>query len=197
MASVKSESQNDLHIANPNAFSGLQNFAIEQLKRAQREIRRAREPCISTYRIEPQHFDRSAQAWKDLRAAVAAGVVEGTSTVYYVKQIGSGPEAQKLIQKMFHAGRQGRDGRSRDNKCCSPVLYVGSSRKMQTRLGEHLGFCSTGTYALKLKDWYRAKEPLKLVCARYPVETSLDAIAELEDALWERLRPMFGRKGAR
>ncbi len=69
---------------------------------------------------------------------------------------------------------------------------------MSVRLREHIGFCSKSTYSLKLSEWYPAEPyPLQLMCAVYPVGTAQKVIGALEDALWDRMNPMFGRKGSR
>lgn len=80
----------------------------------------------------------------------------------------------------------------------SNCIYVGGSQTVSERLKQHLGYANAGTYALHLYHWaVPLALNLELVCARYPSETPKEALQALEDSLWERLQPMFGRKGNR
>lgn len=75
-------------------------------------------------------------------------------------------------------------------------LYVGSSQTVAKRFREHLGYGARKTYALQLAHWAPAL-PLKLtfVCAKYPDNTPSEVIQALEDTLWQKFGPMFGRQG--
>lgn len=80
----------------------------------------------------------------------------------------------------------------------SKTVYVGSSRKMWQRLQQHLHTSANGTYALKMHLWCpNADNSIKveIQAVRGAVDASL--IQDLEDALWKRSRPMFGKLGAR
>ncbi len=75
-------------------------------------------------------------------------------------------------------------------------LYVGSSRAIKKRLSEHLGLGAASTYALQLSHWAAPlKLDLRFVCARYDEHIDYASIQMLEDALWHRKQPMFGRQG--
>ncbi|MEA1071746.1 hypothetical protein [Sphingomonas sp. LY160] len=180
------------------AFTGLRDFAVNELDRARGDLQRVGEPEVFRFRIDGTHLVRGSAALASLLAKVELSVPRSAIAIYYLQPVDTNEDAIALIGVFFAETKQKGDGRSRDNKRNSDVLYAGSSRKMSTRVREHLGFCSRSTYALKLSEWYPAADlPLQLVCAVYPARTSAMVIGSLEDALWERLRPMYGRKGAR
>ncbi|WP_113154189.1 hypothetical protein [Nitratireductor sp. OM-1] len=80
----------------------------------------------------------------------------------------------------------------------SRTVYVGSSRKIRQRLPQHLNDCSAGTYALKMHLWCPNAENrlnVEVTVVRGEVDQAL--VQDLEDALWARSRPMFGKIGAR
>jgi hypothetical protein len=101
----------------------------------------------------------------------------------------------------YHRARQAAPGRSfakiwpEDRR----FLYVGSTADMATRLEQHLGFGSSPkTYALQLAHWAADLDlPLALAYAASPIGLAPAATQALEDALWDKLQPMFGRRGAR
>lgn len=76
------------------------------------------------------------------------------------------------------------------------VLYVGSSKSVVTRLNQHLGFGNAKTYALHLNKW---TDNLKITIElyQYPSDTPDQVIQAIEDHLWDKLSPLFGRKGSR
>lgn len=80
----------------------------------------------------------------------------------------------------------------------SRTVYVGSSRKVKQRLPQHLNDCAAGTYALKMQRWCPNVEnslSVEVTVVRGDLDAAL--VQDLEDALWTRSRPMFGRFGAR
>ena len=78
----------------------------------------------------------------------------------------------------------------------STYFYVGSSQSVGKRLADHLGYSTFGTYALQLLHWARPLSlELQFVCAKYADTVPYSVVQALEDALWERRAPMFGRQG--
>jgi hypothetical protein len=119
--------------------------------------------------------------------------------LYCLMSAGDAPTDR--VCRAFAAVRDRRDGRAyarpnagRDSR----YLYVGSSRSLKRRFKEHLGFGAPGTYALQLAHWANDLDlPLELSVARYASTLPDEILQVLEDTLWDRLTPMFGRKGAR
>jgi len=80
----------------------------------------------------------------------------------------------------------------------SEVLYVGRSYNIRQRLNQHLGYGSKGTYSLQLAHWASDLDlELDFVYAKYPKDIAPDILQAIEDTLWDKLRPMFGRRGQR
>ncbi|WP_432254748.1 hypothetical protein [Limimaricola sp. AA108-03] len=80
----------------------------------------------------------------------------------------------------------------------SRTVYVGSSKDVGARLHQHLHFSANGTYALKLHLWCPdadSKINVEVTPVRGEAEASL--VQDVEDALWERSHPMFGKFGAK
>jgi hypothetical protein len=80
----------------------------------------------------------------------------------------------------------------------SKNLYVGSSEKIIQRIKEHLGYGSPKTYSLQLAHWANGLDlELDFVYAKYDRQVPSEVVQAIEDMLWDRLTPMFGRKGKR
>jgi hypothetical protein len=85
-----------------------------------------------------------------------------------------------------------------NNVVDSRTVYVGSSRDIGSRLHQHLHTSADGTYALKLHLWCPHAENrinVEITPVRGVAEASL--VQDVEDALWARSRPMFGKFGAK
>ncbi|MHA6263711.1 hypothetical protein ACXYMO_10950 [Arenibacterium sp. CAU 1754] len=80
----------------------------------------------------------------------------------------------------------------------SRTVYVGSSRDVGPRLHQHLHTSADGTYVLKLHLWCPDAENSFNVEVT-PVRGAADAslVQDIEDSLWARSRPMFGKFGAK
>jgi len=80
----------------------------------------------------------------------------------------------------------------------SEFLYVGSSKKITQRIKEHLGYGSAKTYSLQLAHWVNNLYlELDFVYAKYDQHVPSEVMQAIEDTMWDRLAPMFGRKGKR
>lgn len=88
---------------------------------------------------------------------------------------------------------------ARLNTEASPCFYVGSSYDFLKRFREHIGYGAKTTYALHLSHWAQDFPDLELIWhyAQYQEGTSQDLLQALEDTLWEKKMPMFGRKGSK
>ncbi|MGL5913656.1 MAG: hypothetical protein ACRCZB_05775 [Bacteroidales bacterium] len=86
--------------------------------------------------------------------------------------------------------------RANTSKNKDGVLYVGSSSSIITRMNEHLGITGQKVYSLQLKHWALSlftEVEIELI----PIEPKyIDILYDLEDALWDYYRPLFGKKGA-
>ena len=79
--------------------------------------------------------------------------------------------------------------------------YVGRKHRKPNgqRFKEHIGYGAKSTYALHLSHWAQDFPYLELTChyAQYQEGTAQNLLQALEDALWEKKTPMFGRKGSK
>lgn len=80
----------------------------------------------------------------------------------------------------------------------SSTLYVGSSEDVRSRLKQHLFRAPKKTYALNLQRWC----PKGMGSVKVRVQPILDngdrqVRQDLEDILWQTMRPIFGKPGGR
>lgn len=77
----------------------------------------------------------------------------------------------------------------------SDYLYVGRSQKLRSRLKQHLDAGSEGIFAMHMLRWASGIDvTIKVYCYQFDKQTNL-IVQALEDGLWDRFQPMFGRKG--
>jgi hypothetical protein len=111
------------------------------------------------------------------------------------------PETMGMLTDIFPQGKSNRDyclPRINAHHCGTGTLYVGSSEKTHLRLKEHLWRGARQTYALHLNRWCEAL-PGSLIVRVQPILQSADRQTrqDLEDALWRKLKPIYGRNGSR
>lgn len=79
----------------------------------------------------------------------------------------------------------------------SQLLYVGSSGSLMTRIKQHFGYGPKGTYAMQLGHWLPDVDgDLHIQAWRFAEGAPKAVIQAIEDGLWVKQNPMFGRKGA-
>lgn len=83
-------------------------------------------------------------------------------------------------------------------------LYVGSSiGNVSARLKQHVHqSANPGTYALQLHKWtsecnFLPESYLEVVLWTFDDQSGLGLLQDIEDCLWQELKPMFGKCGAR
>lgn len=78
------------------------------------------------------------------------------------------------------------------------TIYVGSSMEISSRLREHLQKAHVKTFALHLGRWCPAENHVLRVEVQAPEDdTQNEVLQDVEDALWDQYRPLFGRRGAK
>lgn len=78
------------------------------------------------------------------------------------------------------------------------TLYVGGSENIIRRLREHLCEAADKTTALNMRRWCPNSEgTIAVYVQTFISDVSRGCRQDLEDALWEELKPMFGNKGGR
>ena len=145
---------------------------------------------------------RAPHSLDDTFKSITGWEVKGSSYIYLLRaHVPSTAVAQ--IRAAFESAKVRRLGErayprlnAQDNTPSNPVLYVGSSAAITSRIRQHLGYGAPGTFALHLAFWAQAlKLPLVLTIARFPPSVGPALIGPLEDNLWDDLNPLFGRKG--
>jgi len=80
----------------------------------------------------------------------------------------------------------------------SRSFYVGSSSSLAKRIREHLGFGHPRTYALHMSQWAGGLDGgVEMQFFLFDAKVKQKVIQAIEDGLWQRYRPMFGRQGAK
>lgn len=111
----------------------------------------------------------------------------------------------EMLERTFRAAKSSpqssrsfaRLNDARDRPPVENCLYVGSCRSIVQRVAEHLGYGHAKTYSLQLRHWADCLNlRIELVCAEYAECIEASVLQQLEDALWENRRLLFGRKGA-
>ena len=180
-----------------DVFDRLPASARDMLARAKNAVDGSERKTLEHWSIATECLDRDTpQARKLLLADVATFCPKGARTIYCI-EAQQGADAAACL-RAFAARPDGDRKFARNNGIESCCLYVGSSVHMAQRLKEHLGFGAAGTYALQLAYWAADLGcGFMLTCATYDDRTPPLAIQTMEDALWDELRPMFGRRGTR
>ncbi|MCA3928860.1 GIY-YIG nuclease family protein [Vibrio vulnificus] len=74
-------------------------------------------------------------------------------------------------------------------------MYVGRSKKLRSRLSQHLGSENGGLFAMHLSRW-STQINAKIKVSYYQLDNEDNLLVQaLEDGFWDELKPMFGRKG--
>lgn len=114
-------------------------------------------------------------------------------------------ESEEYLELLRAAFSEARELNTNDrkyarlNKSISPCLYVGSSSDIAKRLKEHIGQGVKQTYALHICHWATdfPQVEIEFDFAQYEKNTNQELLQTLEDVLWEKQNPMFGRQGSK
>lgn len=80
----------------------------------------------------------------------------------------------------------------------SSTLYVGSSLNLESRLRQHFGYSGRTTYSMQLTHWLQAGDIETLHLSVWKCNGLSPRIVQaLEDHLWDRERPLLGKRGGR
>jgi len=117
----------------------------------------------------------------------------------YIIQASNDTDIDKCYHQYEKAKTNNVGGRAyaRINKP-SRTFYIGSSSSLGSRIKQHLGFGPKGTFSLQTAYWLNEIfGELNIIIWRFSKEISQEIIQVVEDGLWGKCKPMFGRKGAR
>lgn len=74
------------------------------------------------------------------------------------------------------------------------TLYVGSSKSLISRINQHLGNGSKKVYSLHLKKWIKNVDLVNIELL-FLEEKYKDVVNEIENGIWDLVKPVFGKKG--
>ena len=78
------------------------------------------------------------------------------------------------------------------------ILYVGGSEGIRRRLKEHIGVASAKTYAMNMQRWCPEFDGFVTVRVQtFSSAASRECRQDIEDALWDSLQPIFGKRGSK
>jgi hypothetical protein len=178
------------------------NDALSYAKRQLESVREAldRVACPSIEYLSIGLSDITVEHIKERLDSVPSGYGKKDRENDYVYVIGItsevGDPATILAEKLEEARKKARDYcRLNEDHRGTHTLYVGRSKKLRGRLGQHLGAESRGVYAMHLQRRAGGTDAeISISYMRFENKDDL-LIQAIEDGLWESLRPAFGRKG--
>lgn len=122
--------------------------------------------------------------------------------IYMFKVTGENKNVS-TIKKFFSIAKQNQSVNVQEkNDLCrinkndsKQYFYVGRSHNIKSRMRQHLSENYKGTYALHMERWCtNLNDNIEVLIFQYKGEENM-VIQALEDALWDHLKPCFGRKG--
>jgi hypothetical protein len=143
---------------------------------------------------------------KDILGAAPASHArefDGTDFIYTFRII---PEAENIprdIIRLFTEARalqsetdyDGKKDYCKANENPSQYLYVGRSKKLRSRLSQHLGAKHEGIFAMHLQRWAtRIDCEIEIAFYRFDGRSNL-IVQAIEDGVWKSVLPMLGRQG--
>lgn len=161
----------------------------------------------------PTHLCFSTLGLTEARITELAGGVTtgkkqseiGSEFLYIFRLCAANSLTAEEVLKAFNLARTAQesiDYKGNKNLCRahplagdSSAIYVGRSYSPRERLKQHLGSSSSGTYAIHFATWASLID-VKVEFYLYQFSGVGNRVIQvLEDGLWDRLRPMMGRRG--
>lgn len=112
-------------------------------------------------------------------------------------------EIMKIIESAFDALQNDKERGFRIPKrnlehTGTTMLYVGGSESIRRRLKEHIGEAPAGTYGLNMQRWCPVFDGIITIKVQsISPSVSRECRQDIEDALWDSMQPVFGKRGAR
>ncbi|EIA1769891.1 GIY-YIG nuclease family protein [Vibrio parahaemolyticus] len=154
--------------------------------------------------LEFETLELNEKYIKDLLNSVPAGYAKAlaeTDFIYIFEIENSNDSIQAEIFEHLASARQDQHIKDEKKDYCrvnhanSQHLYVGRSKKLRSRLSQHLGSENGGLFAMHLSRW-STQINAKIKVSYYQLDNEDNLLVQaLEDGLWDELKPMFGRKG--
>jgi len=158
--------------------------------------------CPGIETVEINLKDLTQDSIGELLDQVPSGYRKIDREIDYVYVIRLQPEKQSLVPTLWaqlEAARTLANDYCRVNKenANANALYVGRSKKLKSRLTQHLGTEQKGVYSMHLQRWATGNDA-KISISYMKFEQKEDLLVQaIEDGIWTSLKPAFGRKGER
>jgi len=174
--------------------------ATDQLRLVQQELGAITCPAIATLTINLQHL--TLESIGELLDDVPSGYRKTDKETDYVYVIRLPADKRHIVNSLWE---QLEDARKLANDYCrinrenanTDTLYVGRSKKLKSRLTQHLGTEQHGVFSMHLQRWATGNDA-EVSISYMKFERKEDLLVQaIEDGLWVSLRPAFGRKGER
>lgn len=185
---------------NSDEFSIAISSASDQLDKAKRLLETIACPAVKTLQINLRNLNQESIG--ELLDDVPSGYRKVDKLTDYVYVIKLPPDMQSLIPQLWaqlDTARTLADDYCRVNRenTDAQALYVGRSKKLKSRLAQHLGTEQRGIYSMHLQRWATENDALiSISYMKFENQENL-LVQAVEDGIWASLKPAFGRKGER
>ena len=184
----------------PTDFNKALESAKQQLQFVERELSAITCPPVATLTINLREL--TSEHIGELLDDVPSGYRKEDKANDYVYVLRIAAEQEKLSTTLWGQLEQAR--KTADDYCRvnrehegTDTLYVGRSKKLKSRLSQHLGTEHRGIYSMHLQRWATGNDA-EVSISYMKFENKDDLLVQaVEDGLWASLRPAFGRKGER
>lgn len=122
---------------------------------------------------------------------------QDTDYVYIIRQVQTDDSLIRSMWAQLDGARKFADDYCRVNRDLTnpTALYVGRSKKLKSRLTQHLGTEQKGVYSMHLQRWATVNTAeISISYMRFENQEDL-LVQAVEDGIWAALKPAFGRKG--
>jgi len=181
-------------------FSAAIASATDQLQVVQQALSRIACPPVASLHINLGKLTHESIG--ELLEDVPSGYRKSDRETDYVYVIRLRQPSQPLVAALWDqldAARALADDYCRVNRehAEPKALYVGRSKKLKSRLTQHLGAEQRGVYSMHMQRWATGNDAeVSLSYMKFEQQEDL-LVQAVEDGIWAALRPAFGRKGER
>lgn len=179
-----------------------QETLIQAIEEAKRELLRKKDELdkFSFPEATKFQFETSSINVDDLVREIPIGSSE-EDYIYIFKVVGQNRTNRSFYKNLKDKKSSQTEEKKKDlprineENIGTQYLYVGRSQKLRSRLRQHLGRNYEGTYALHMERWVSTlNETIEVQYFKLEDCDNL-LVQSVEDSLWSKLRPAFGRKG--
>ncbi|MEM5552566.1 GIY-YIG nuclease family protein [Pseudoalteromonas neustonica] len=185
-----------------STFKSAITNAINQMDDIKVQLEQLAIPSSPSYKLEFHTNEVTEKKITELVKKLPSDSDLEIDYIYLFKVSGENKNISRIKQKFKTEKKrqQNTEGEKKDlcriNDCDSKqYFYVGRSQSIKSRIRQHLSHKYKGTYALHMERWCRELDhDVEVLIYEFEGKNNM-VIQAIEDALWDRLNPCFGRKG--